>query len=87
VHRDWMAEVRLHKIIPALRASRAYGLTRIETIAEQYAPRLGLSPEICSVYLHNLRYELDPDAREGFYAFLRMSRPDFHRDNLYLYGE
>lgn len=87
VHRDWMEEVRLHGIIPALRASRSYGLTQIETIAKQYAPRLGLSSEICSAYLRNLRYELDSDALEGLYTFLRMSRPDFHGDNLYLYME
>ncbi len=87
VHRDWMEQVRLHRIIPALRASRSYGLTQIETIAEQYAPRLGLSSEICSAYLRNLRYELDPDAREGLYTFLHMCRPDFHRDKLCLYTE
>lgn len=87
VRRDRMEEARLHSIIPALRASRAYGLARIETIAEHYAPRLGLSSAVCSAYLRNLRYELDPDALEGLYTFLRMSSPDFHEDNLYRYVE
>ncbi len=57
------------------RDSRDRGLTRehLETIAEEWAPRLGLTLESVRTYLaRNIHYYLDPPCLEGLSLFYRL---------------
>jgi chorismate dehydratase len=56
--------------------SRDHGLApkNLEAIAQEWAPRLGLSVEAVRVYLtHNIHYYLDPPCREGLELFYRLA--------------
>jgi len=55
--------------------SRDHGLSpkNLEAIAQEWAPRLGLSVEIVRVYLtHNIHYYLDPPCLEGLQLYYRL---------------
>jgi chorismate dehydratase len=56
--------------------SRDHGLSpkNLEAIAQEWAPRLGLTVEAVRVYLtHNIHYYLDPPCREGLELFYRLA--------------
>lgn len=75
VRRDSVEAVRAAHIVPMLHASKADGLHSIDDIAQVYAPRLGLSADVCADYLRGLRYHLDEQDREGLRTFLRLALP------------
>lgn len=55
-------------IAQIFKTSRDHGLSpkNLETIAQEWAPRLGLTVEAVRVYLtHHIHYYLDPPCREG----------------------
>jgi chorismate dehydratase len=55
-------------IAEAFKKSRDHGLSpkKLEAIAQEWAPRLGLAVEVIRVYLtHNIHYYLDPPCLEG----------------------
>jgi chorismate dehydratase len=55
--------------------SRDHGLSpkNLETIAQEWAPRLGLTVEAIRVYLtHNIHYYLDPPCLEGLQLYYRL---------------
>ena len=55
--------------------SRDHGLSpkNLETIAQEWAPRLGLTVEAIPVYLtHNIHYYLDPPCLEGLALYYRL---------------
>jgi chorismate dehydratase len=56
--------------------SRDHGLSskNLETIAQEWAPRLGLTVEAIRVYLtHNIHYYLDPPCLEGLELYYRLA--------------
>lgn len=56
--------------------SRDHGLSpkNLEAIAQEWAPRLGLTVEAVRAYLtHNIHYYLDPPCREGLELFYRLA--------------
>jgi chorismate dehydratase len=56
--------------------SRDHGLSpdNLETIAQEWAPRLGLTVEMVRVYLtHNIHYYLDSPCLEGLELFYRLA--------------
>jgi chorismate dehydratase len=56
--------------------SRDHGLSpkNLEAIAQEWAPRLGLTVEIVRVYLtHNIHYYLDPPCLEGLQLYYRLA--------------
>jgi chorismate dehydratase len=62
-------------IAEVFQKSRDHGLSpkNLEAIAQEWAPRLGLSVEVVRVYLtHNIHYYLDPPCLEGLELFYRM---------------
>lgn len=71
----WIArpEVDLEGLAEVLAAARDDGLTQLESIARNEAPRLGLSYDECLVYLRDmLKFRLGPRERQGlelFYAY------------------
>jgi chorismate dehydratase len=77
VRRDCAEAVRAAGIVPALHAARAEGLQRIDEIAHDYAPRLGLPAGVCARYLRDLRYHLDSSDIAGLRAFLGYALPAF----------
>ena len=63
-------------IAQAFKQSRDHGLLpkNLETIAQQWAPRLGLSVEAVRVYLtHHIHYYLDPPCLEGLELYYRLA--------------
>jgi chorismate dehydratase len=68
--RDGAAIARIFK------ESRDHGLSakNLETIAQEWAPRLGLTVETIRVYLtHNIHYYLDPPSLEGLELYYRLA--------------
>jgi chorismate dehydratase len=62
-------------IAQIFRKSRDHGLApkNLETIAQEWAPRLGLTVESVRVYLtHNIHYYLDPPCLEGLDLYYRL---------------
>jgi chorismate dehydratase len=56
-------------------ASLEFGLSHIGEIAEEYAPKLGMSPEGVRVYLtENIDYSLDEENRKGLQLFYKLAR-------------
>ena len=56
--------------------SRDHGLSpkNLEAIAQEWAPRLGLTVEIVRVYLtHNIHYYLDPPSLDGLKLYYRLA--------------
>jgi chorismate dehydratase len=63
-------------IAEVFQRSRDHGLSpeNLEAIAQEWAPRLGLTVEIVRVYLtHNIHYYLDPPCLEGLELFYRLA--------------
>ncbi|MGO9573406.1 MAG: menaquinone biosynthetic enzyme MqnA/MqnD family protein [Terriglobales bacterium] len=62
-------------IAQAFKKSRDHGLSpkRLEAIAQEWAPRLGLTVKVIRVYLtHNIHYYLDPPCLEGLELYYRL---------------
>jgi chorismate dehydratase len=62
-------------IAEVFKKSRDHGLSpkRLEAIAQEWAPRLGLTVEVIRVYLtHNIHYYLDPPCLEGLELYYRL---------------
>jgi chorismate dehydratase len=63
-------------IAEVFQKSRDHGLSpkNLEAIAQEWAPRLGLTVEIVRVYLtHNIHYYLDPPCLEGLQLYYRLA--------------
>jgi len=63
-------------IAEVFKKSRDHGLSpkNLEAIAQDWAPRLGLTVEIVRVYLtHNIHYYLDPPCLEGLALYYRLA--------------
>jgi chorismate dehydratase len=63
-------------IAEVFKKSRDHGLSpkNLEAIAQEWAPRLGLTVEIVRVYLtHNIHYYLDPPCLEGLALYYRLA--------------
>jgi len=63
-------------IAQIFKRSRDHGLSpkSLETIAQEWAPRLGLTVEFVRVYLtHNIHYYLDPPCLEGLELYYRLA--------------
>jgi chorismate dehydratase len=63
-------------IAEVFKESRDHGLLpkNLEAIAQEWAPRLGLTVEIVRVYLtHNIHYYLDPPCLEGLRLYYRLA--------------
>jgi chorismate dehydratase len=63
-------------IAEIFKKSRDHGLSpkNLEAIAQEWAPRLGLTIEIARVYLtHNIHYYLDPPCLEGLKLYYRLA--------------
>ena len=63
-------------IAQAFQKSRDHGLSpkNLEAIAQDWAPRLGLTVESIRVYLtHNIHYYLDPPCLEGLALYYRLA--------------
>ncbi len=55
--------------------SRDYGLTHLDEIAAEYAPKLQLPAETLKVYLsENINYSLDEENRQGLREFYKLAR-------------
>jgi len=62
-------------IAEVFKKSRDHGLSpkNLEAIAQEWAPRLGLTVEAVRVYLtHNIHYYLDPQCLEGLELYYRL---------------
>jgi chorismate dehydratase len=62
-------------IAEVFQKSRDHGLSpkNLEAIAQEWAPRLGLTVEVIRVYLtHNIHYYLDPPCLEGLELYYRL---------------
>ena len=62
-------------IAEVFKKSRDHGLSprNLEAIAQEWAPRLGLTVELVRVYLtHNIHYYLDPPCLEGLDLYYRL---------------
>ena len=63
-------------IAEVFQKSRDHGLSpeNLEAIAQEWAPRLGLTAEVVRVYLtHNIHYYLDPPCLEGLELFYHLA--------------
>jgi chorismate dehydratase len=63
-------------IAEVFKKSRDHGLSpkNLEVIAQEWAPRLGLTVEVVRVYLtHNIHYYLDPPCLEGLELYYRLA--------------
>jgi chorismate dehydratase len=63
-------------IAQVFKKSRDHGLSpkNLETIAQEWAPRVGLTVEAIRVYLtHNIHYYLDPPCLEGLELYYRLA--------------
>ncbi|MGB6248429.1 MAG: menaquinone biosynthesis protein [Terriglobales bacterium] len=63
------------EIAEIFKKSRDHGLSpkKLEAIAQEWAPRLGLTVEAVRVYLtHNIHYYLDPPCLEGLELYYRL---------------
>jgi chorismate dehydratase len=67
---DALTGNRVHE---SLLASKADGLAALDSLAQAYAPRLGLPVGVCARYLYDLRYDLTEWDREGLERFLDIS--------------
>lgn len=74
VYAMWTAprDDQANKLFPLLERAAHWGSERLDQIGAAWAPRLGLSRELCVRYLReNIHYVLGPREREGLYAFYR----------------
>ena len=74
IRKQAVAGKNAEQIIETFKKSRDHGLApeNLETIAQEWAPRLGLSLETVRAYLvRNIHYYLDPPCLEGLRLFYR----------------
>ena len=72
---DGNAELNGAAIAEVFKRSRDHGVSpkNLETIAQEWAPRLGLAVEVVRVYLtQNIHYYLDPPCLEGLELYYRL---------------
>jgi chorismate dehydratase len=72
---DRVETLRESGVVALLHESTRRGLARLETIASEYAPRLGLATGVCLDYLRLLDYRLTPHDLVGLRTFLEMALP------------
>lgn len=75
VRKQALAGQNAAAIAEVFKKSRDHGLSpkNLEAIAQEWAPRLGLTVEAVRVYLtHNIHYYLDPPCLEGLALFYRL---------------
>ena len=75
IRKQALAEQNAAAIAEVFQKSRDHGLSpkNLEAIAQEWAPRLGLSVEAVRVYLtHNIHYYLDPPCLEGLELYYRL---------------
>ncbi len=75
IRRQALAEQNATAIAEVFKTSRDHGLSpnNLEAIAQEWAPRLGLTIEEVRVYLtHNIHYYLDPPSLEGLELYYRL---------------
>ncbi len=75
IRKQALAQQNAEAIAEAFKKSRDHGLSpkNLEAIAQQWAPRLGLSVEAVRVYLtYNIHYYLDPPCLEGLELYYRL---------------
>ena len=77
VRKDQAEAVAQAGIVAALYAAKAEGTGKIDLIAQDYSPRLGLPAGVCAKYLRDLRYDLADADLAGLRAFLRWAIPTF----------
>lgn len=87
VRRDRADEVHAAGIIPALHEAKTEGMQHIDSIAQQYAPRLGLPAGVCAKYLRDLRFNLEPNDVAGLRTFLTWALPEFRWDQVEWFDE
>lgn len=65
---------RLARASTDFQASRDYGLSHVDEIAAEYAPRQGLTPDEVKIYLtRNINYNLDESHLEALRLFYRLA--------------
>ena len=74
---DRLDAVRAARLVEVLHDSTRRGLARIEAIAAEQAPVLGLAPATCLDYLRLLDYQLTAQDLLGLRTFLELSIPSF----------
>jgi chorismate dehydratase len=75
VRKQALAGQNAAAVAEVFKKSRDHGLSpkNLEAIAQEWAPRLGLTVEAVRVYLtHNIHYYLDPPCLEGLSLFYRL---------------
>jgi len=75
IRRQALAGRNERAIAEVFKKSRDHGLSpkNLEAIAQEWAPRLGLTLEAVRVYLtHNIHYYLDPPCLEGLKLYYRL---------------
>jgi chorismate dehydratase len=75
VRKQSLAGQNAAAVAEVFKKSRDHGLSpkNLEAIAQEWAPRLGLTVEAVRVYLtHNIHYYLDPPCLEGLSLFYRL---------------
>jgi chorismate dehydratase len=76
IRKSALAEHAGAAIAEVFQKSRDHGLSpkNLEAIAQEWAPRLGLTVEIIRVYLtHNIHYYLDPPCLDGLQLYYRLA--------------
>ncbi|MGD0792399.1 MAG: menaquinone biosynthesis protein [Terriglobales bacterium] len=76
IRRQALAGRNAAAIAEVFKKSRDHGLSpkNLEAIAQEWAPRLGLTVEMVRVYLtHNIHYYLDPPCLEGLELYYRLA--------------
>ena len=76
IRKQALAGQNVTAIAEVFKQSRDHGLLpkNLETIAQEWAPRLGLTVEMVRVYLtHNIHYYLDPPCLEGLQLYYRLA--------------
>lgn len=74
---DRVAALRASGVMELLHRSKARGIAHLDTIAGEYAGRLGLTQSACADYLRLLDYDLSTRDLEGLRAFLELAVPGF----------
>jgi chorismate dehydratase len=68
-------DARIGKYRKDFEDSRDFGLTQVDEIAAEYAPRLNMRPEAVKSYLtQNIDYSLDEENRKGLRLFYKLAR-------------
>lgn len=84
---DRVDAIRASGVVPLLRDAKARGLAWLNTIAAEYAARLGLPRAVCANYLRLLDYEFTPRDQRGLRAFLELAIPGFVWSSVRWYEE